>query len=70
MDKIKTTEHSCVTDTELDKLNWSCDAKDVLLDIKFFMREYYVGFSSKVGESLVVQFINGQKFSIAVTELR
>ena len=69
MEKIESTKHSLATETELDKVSWSCEAKDVLRDIKFFMKEYYTGFYSDDGESLTIRFNNGQKFQIAVREL-
>lgn len=70
MEKIQSTKRACVTDTEMEKVSWSCEAKDVLSDIKFFMREYYVGFYDENGENLIVQFNNGQKFSISVAEVK
>lgn len=70
MDNIKFNEHLCVTDTELDKVSWSCDAKDILLDIKFFMRKYYNGFFNEDGESLNLKFNNGQRFIVSVKELK
>lgn len=70
MKRIESTGHFSATDTELDKVTWSCEAKDLLRDIKFFVREYYTGFYSEDGNSLVIKFNNGQNFSINVNEIK
>ena len=43
---------------------WTCDAIDLLLDIKFFMKEYYVAFFEDDNDRLIIKFKNGQKFRI------
>ena len=48
---------------------WSCDALDVLLDVKFFLKEYYPAFFEDDGKSLIVKFNNGQKFKITAEEM-
>lgn len=48
---------------------WTCDAIDLLLDIKFFMKEYYVAFFEDDNDRLIIKFKNGQKFRIIVNEI-
>ena len=70
MNKIIPAQYFCVLENAVDTQSWVCDAQDVLRDIKFFIRESYVGFYSETGESLVVKFNNGQKFRISVVEIK
>ena len=70
MKSIEKEEHVCAVQTELDKTMWVCDTKDLINDIKYFMREYYVGFYSEDGERLVIKFNNGQKFMVSVSEIK
>ncbi|MBO5223642.1 MAG: hypothetical protein J6C23_03930 [Clostridia bacterium] len=69
MENIEPVEHFNATSTELDKVNWVCDSKDILRDIKFYIREYYIGFYNEDSESLTIKFNNGQKFRVVVTEM-
>ena len=70
MERIETMENSVVTDTELGNATWVCDESDVLSDIKFFMRQYYVGFYTQNGNGIIIKFNNGQKFCVSVNEIK
>ena len=65
MNKMEKSEHVCVVDKE----GWVCDAQVVLREIKFFMKEYYMGFYSEDGEGLCIKLNNSKKFLITVKEL-
>ena len=45
------------------------DANDLLLDLKVLMKEYYIGTFNTEGTALKVNFKNGQKFLISVSEI-
>ena len=66
----KIDKQTFVNDFEINTTTWVCDANDLLWDIKVLMREYYVGTFNKKGNYLVVKFNNGQKFRIAVAEIK
>lgn len=70
MNEVKEKKHGCIMDTELDIVGWTCTERDVLCDVKFFMKEYYSGFFNDDGNKLIIRFNNGQKFSLSVEEIR
>lgn len=47
--------------------NWTTDEKDLLLDIKCLMKEYYFATFTEDGNGLKISFTNGQSFILSVT---
>ena len=69
MKKEKQCKHKPITEIDLGERGWVCDEKDVLMDLKFFMKEYYSAFFSEEGNFVQVKFNNGQRFKIMVEEI-
>ena len=45
------------------------DKQDLLIDLKVLMKEFYLGTFANDGQSLVLEFFNGQKFALKIEEL-
>lgn len=52
-----------------DKLVYKTTAKDLLLDLKALMKEYYAATFDETGAHLKLSFSNGQKFLIFIEEI-
>lgn len=65
------TDIESATDGKLEEdiPSWEVDAKDLLLDLKVLIKEYYIATLNSQSNSLLLKFTNGQKFSIVVKEL-
>lgn len=61
--------HLFTTESEVcPEFNWKTDSKSILSDIKALIQEYYFAAFTGDGQSLKLDFNNGQSFSISVTE--
>lgn len=68
---ILVTEYNKQSDLEdLPDINWKVEPNEILCDIKFLLREYYVATFGIDEKSLILGFNNGQKFKITVSEIR
>ena len=67
MDKDKI--HSFVVDEDISDIRSKTDAKGILSDIKYLIKEYYIGNFSETADALVIQLTNGQAFEICVREI-
>lgn len=54
---------------EAANINWKVDSDSLLFDLKFIMKEYYIGTFSENGESLRIKFNNGQIFEVTINEI-
>lgn len=52
----------------VDNFNDKVECKDILFDIKFMMRKYYVATYKMEGDLLKVTFTNGQSFIVKAEE--
>ena len=68
----KDNNHIFLTETESAEggFNFKIDARDLLLDLKGLIKEYYIETFSDEGKSLVISFNNGQKFKINLEEIK
>lgn len=62
--------HIFLPDTEIADAEFQCKitAKDLLLDLKVLMKEYYVATFSDDNGSLKIALNNGQKFRLILLE--
>lgn len=61
--------HSFVVDEDISDIRSKTDAKGILLDIKYIIKEYYIGNFSETEDTLVIQLTNGQAFEVCVREI-
>lgn len=45
------------------------DKQDLLIDLKVLMKDFYCGTFTNDGQSLVLEFFNGQKFALKIEEI-
>ena len=64
----KQKDHSFLTDPEISDLTSRVDIKAILFDLKYLLKEYYIATFTEEGQTLLVEFNNGQKFEIIVRE--
>ena len=62
--------HICLTKVAGEEIKWVCEEKDLLLDIKYLIKEYYVATINSKGNVLNIKFNNGQKFAITIKEIK
>ncbi len=68
-DHIFITEMESVTDGDADMdIKWRVDAKDLMLDLKVLIKEYYLALIDLQKNSLRIKFNNGQEFDIHIEE--
>jgi len=65
-------KHMFTTETESakNKFNFKIEEYDLLLDIKALIKEYYIATFTQDGAALTINFNNGQKFRLAVSEIK
>lgn len=65
--------HKTVTETDCAKevgLKYTIDVRDLVVDLKALVKDYYTATISADEHSLKLDFNNGQKFAINVTEIK
>lgn len=64
--------HKCLRDYGFHEgqLDYTVDVFSLMLDMKALMSEYYVATFTQEADSLLIQFNNGQKFSVKVEEIK
>jgi hypothetical protein len=62
--------HLFLTETEgaKDNLKYTVGAKDLLIDLKVLLKEYYAATFTEDGSSLIMKFTNGQVFCLNLKE--
>ena len=66
---LKEKDHSFVVDEEISDIKSKTDIKGILYDIKYLIKEYYIGNFTETGDSLIMQLSNGQVFEVCVNEI-
>ena len=64
--------HEFVTETESAEqaeFDYEVEAESILLDLKVLLRDYYAATFTAEGNSLKLQFNNGQTFILSVKEV-
>lgn len=65
--------HKMVTETDCAKevgLQYTIDERDLVVDLKALIKDYYAATINADEHSLKLGFNNGQKFSIKITEIK
>ena len=67
----QTTAHTMITEMEISDADFvfKVNTEDILLDLKFLIKEYYCGTFTNDRKSLIMQFNNGQKFILDLKEI-
>ncbi len=71
MENKKTKGHICVSSTDIgkeEKIFYKVQAEEILMDLKYLIKEFYVGIFNNNGNTLVISLSNGQKFNLTITE--
>ena len=62
---MATTQMAVVENEVMTKI----DKQDLLIDLKVLMKEFYLGTFTDDGQSLTLEFFNGQKFALKIEEI-
>lgn len=68
----KEEKHLFLTETESARCgtDFKIEEHDLLTDFKVLLKEYYVATFTDDGNALILNFTNGQKFKLALTEIK
>lgn len=68
----KEEKHLFLTETESARsgTDFKIEEHDLLTDFKVLFKEYYVATFTDDGNALILNFTNGQKFKLALTEIK
>ena len=58
----------CSRSEECPEFNWTTDSVELLKDIKFLLKEYYVATFTDSNNALKIKFNNGQSFILSLNE--
>ncbi|MDD4291243.1 MAG: hypothetical protein PHX51_03255 [Clostridia bacterium] len=67
---ISVDNQGATTLREMTNTTWRLDERDILLDKKFIMKEYYAATFVEDGTALKISFNNGQSFLISVRQVK
>ena len=67
--RIESHKRNAIRPNLLSEKDWALDSLDILMGIKFFMKEHCFAFFGNDGNSLRLKFSNGQRFRITEEEL-
>ena len=54
---------------QLNDMQYQVEVEDLFLDLKFLLKEYYMGTFTNDGKALMLKFTNGQKFKLSLNEV-
>ncbi|MDE5755766.1 MAG: hypothetical protein K2I23_01600 [Clostridia bacterium] len=54
---------------QLNDTQYQVEIEDLFLDLKFLLKEYYMGTFTNDGKALMLKFTNGQKFKLSLNEV-
>ena len=58
-----------IFNAQINDQQYQVEIEDLFLDIKFLLKEYYMGTFTNDGKALMLKFTNGQKFRLSLNEV-
>lgn len=62
--------HEMITEKEIAEISYVVEPQEILLDLKFLMKDFYAATFTVDGEALKLTFSNGQTFMLKAEEVK